>query len=251
MGEFSFVVAKLALDNGLIDGVLYSAVIGAAIITLVAYPFISRGSPHLFDWIIRLIPARMQRNLDKYEGARAEFRARTALSPHIRSEVRKELMLIVIDMVLIICIVIAVNLLSVLNVIAESLGAGFGILSSIATFVLGLILTLPLIFILVTRLKKLSRILASVLREDGKQKLRQSAASKVFKNLSEALLGFIIFLVFLPFLPRVDGLNFLPLLAIGFIVFLIIYLIWDAYKAAYRRITSSIVSGIQKEEEQE
>ncbi len=251
MGEFSFVVAKLALDKGLIDSLLYSAVIGAAIITLIAYPFISRGAPLLFDWGIRRMPARMQQDLNKYEGVRAEFRARTAISPQIRGEVRKELMLIVVDMVLIICIIIAVNLLSVLNGLVESLGAGIGVLASIITFLLGLILTLPLIFILVTRIKKLSHILASVLREDGKLKMHQSAASKVFKNLSEALLAFIIFLVFLPFLPRVEGLNFLPLLAIGFIAVLISYLIWDAYKAAYRRITTSIVSGIQKEEEQD
>jgi CPA2 family monovalent cation:H+ antiporter-2 len=251
MGEFSFVVAKLALDNGLIDGLLYSAVIGAAIISLIAYPFISRGSPRLFDWIIRRMPAKMRQDLTKYEGARAEFRVKTSLSPQIRSEVRRELMLIVIDMVLIICIIIAVNLLSILNVLAESLGAGLGILSGMITFLLGLILTLPLIFILVTRIKKLSRILASALREEGRYKIRQGAASKVFKNLSEALLAFIIFLVFLPFLPRVDGLNFLPLLAIGFIAVLITYLIWDAYKAVYRRITSSIVSGIQREDDQE
>jgi CPA2 family monovalent cation:H+ antiporter-2 len=251
MGEFSFVVAKLALDNGLIDGLLYSAVIGAAIISLIAYPFISRGSPRLFDWIIRLMPARMQQDLTKYEGARAEFRVKTSLSPQIRSEVRKELMLIVIDMVLIICIIIAVNLLSILNVLVESLGAGLGTLSEIITFLLGLILTLPLIFILVTRIKKLSRILASALREDVRYRMRQGAASKVFKNLSEALLAVIIFLVFLPFLPRIDGLNFLPLLAIGFIAVLITYLIWDAYKVVYRRITSSIVSGIQREDDQE
>jgi CPA2 family monovalent cation:H+ antiporter-2 len=251
MGEFSFVVAKLALDNGLIDGLLYSAVIGAAIISLIGYPFISRGSPRLFDWIIRRMPVKIQQDLTKYEGARAEFRVKTSLSPQIRNEVRKELMLIVIDMVLIICIIIAVNLLSILNALAESLGAGLGILSEIVTFLLGLILTLPLIFILVTRIKKLSRVLASALREDGRYRMRQGAAGKVFKNLSEALLAFIIFLVFLPFLPRVASLNFLPLLAIGFIAILISYLIWDAYKAVYRRITSSIVSGIQKEDDQE
>jgi CPA2 family monovalent cation:H+ antiporter-2 len=251
MGEFSFVVAKLALDNGLIDGVLYSAVIGAAIITLLTYPFISRGSPRLFDWIIRRMPVRMQQDLKKYENARAEFSRKTAISPQIRSEVRRELMLIVTDMVLIICVIIAVNLLSVLNVVAENLGAGLGVVSSLVAFLVGLILTLPLIFILVTRIKKLSRILASALREDGKQKMLLGAAGKVFKNLSESLLAFIIFLVFLPFLPRVEGLNFLPLVAIGFIAMLITYLIWDAYKAAYRRITSSIVSGIQKDDEQE
>jgi hypothetical protein len=39
--------------------------------------------------------------------------------------------------------------------------------------------------------------------------------------------------------------------AIGFIAILITYLIWDAYKAAYRRITSSIVSGIQREDDKE
>ncbi len=251
MGEFSFVVAKLALDNGLIDGVLYSAVIGAAIITLIIYPFISRGSPRLFDWIIRRMPVRMQQDLKKYEGARAEFRRKAAISPQIRSEVRRELMLIVIDMVLIICVIIAVNLLAILNVLAENLGAGLGTLSSIITFLFGLILTLPLIFILVTRIKKLSQILASALMEDGKLKMRQGAAGKVFKDLSEALLAFIIFLVFLPFLPQVEGLNFLPLVAIAFIAVLITYLIWDAYKAAYRRITSTIVSGIQKEDEEE
>jgi CPA2 family monovalent cation:H+ antiporter-2 len=251
MGEFSFVVAKLALDNGLIDGLLYSAVIGAAIISLIAYPFISRGSPRLFDWIIRRMPENIQQDMTKYEGARAEFRVKTALSPQIRSEVRKELMLIVIDMVLIISIIIAVNLLSILNVLVEGLGAGLGTLSSVLTFLFGLILTLPLIFILVTRIKKLSRILAAALREGGRQRIRPSTASKVFKNLSEALLAIMIFLVFLPFLPRVEGVSFLPLVAIGFIAVLIIYLIWDAYKAAYRRISSSIVSGIHKEDDRE
>lgn len=67
MGEFTFVVAKVALDGKLIGTDIYSSVIGAAVITMVLLPLISRSSPRFFDWFIGKIPKKTIRGLARVE----------------------------------------------------------------------------------------------------------------------------------------------------------------------------------------
>lgn len=100
------------------------------------------------------------------------------------------------------------------------------------------------------RLKKLSQILARlVYPASGALNRRRSAAGRVFKDLGEAFLAILLFLMFLPFLPQVEGMGFIPFLVSFLLALLLTYFLWDAYKTAYKRVTSSIVKGLSEKEE--
>jgi len=250
MGEFSFIIAAIALDGELIDQYIYSAVIGAALFTLILMPFISRGAPRLFEVVKRAFPKDVRQDMDREaEGAR-ELVVKESSRPEVKKEVRKELLLIIIDLVLIAGVLIAVNVLAILDDLIGDIGADLGVVPSLVAFFIGLILTIPLIFILVVRLKKLSQILARlVYPASGALNRRRSAAGRVFKDLGEAFLAILLFLMFLPFLPQVEGMGFLPFLASFLLAILLTYFLWDAYKSAYKRVTSSIVKGLSEKEE--
>jgi CPA2 family monovalent cation:H+ antiporter-2 len=248
MGEFSFLVAKTALDGGLIDEYVYSSVIGGAFITLVAMPFISRGAPRLFGAVQKVLPERVREEVDRYEDARQDVHSRSVV-PSVKGEVRKELFLIVVDLVLITCILVAFNMLYILKGVIGDVGADLGNVPSLIAFLVALILTLPLIFILVMRIKKITGILASAVWDTNHRNHRHSTAGRVFKDIGEAFMALLLFLLFLPFLPPVEGLSFLPLVALCVVAVIMIYLIWDAYKAAYRRVSDSIVRGISSDEQ--
>lgn len=250
MGEFSFIIAAIALDGELIDQYIYSAVIGAALFTLILMPFISRGAPRLFEFVKRAFPKDVRQDMDREaEGAR-ELVIKESSRPEVKREVRKELLLIIIDLVLIAGVLIAVNVLAILEGLIGDIGADLGVVPSLIAFFIGLILTIPLIFILVVRLKKLSQILARlVYPASGALNRRRSAAGRVFKDLGEAFLAILLFLMFLPFLPQVEGMGFIPFLASFLLALLLTYFLWDAYKSAYKRVTSSIVKGLSEKEE--
>ncbi len=250
MGEFSFIIAAIALDGELIDQYIYSAVIGAALFTLILMPFISRGAPRLFEFVKRAFPKDVRHDMDREaEGAR-ELVVKESSRPEVKREVRKELLLIIIDLVLIAGVLIAVNVLAILEGLIGDIGADLGVVPSLIAFFIGLILTIPLIFILVVRLKKLSQILARlVYPASGVLNRRRSAAGRVFKDLGEAFLAILLFLMFLPFLPQVEGMGFIPFLASFLLALLLTYFLWDAYKSAYKRVTFNIVKGLSEKEE--
>jgi len=248
MGEFSFIVAKIALDGGLIDEYIFSSVIGAAFLTLILIPFISRGAPRLFDGLKRAFPKNVRDDMEK--GGVRGLPAKEAVRPELKKEARKEILLIIIDLVLIASVMIALNILAVLDEFVGEIGSELGVVPSLAAFFIGLMLTLPLIFILVIRLKKLSFILANMVMNTSGRNRRRSAAGRVFKDLGEAFLAILLFLLFLPFLPPVEGMTFLPLIGLGLLACLLTYFFWDAYKAAYKRVTSSIVKGLSDKGEE-
>ncbi|MCU0860795.1 MAG: cation:proton antiporter [Methanomassiliicoccales archaeon] len=245
MGEFSFIVAEIALDGGAIDQSIFSSVIGAALITLILLPILSREAPRLFNILKKPFPAQVQEDMEKGTEPRAIV-AREVTRPELGKEARNELLFIVVDLVLIACVLIAVNRLAVLESLAGEIGENLGVVPSLVAFFLGLIFTLPLIIILVVRLNKLSRILAAMVRDRGAPNLRRSAAGRVFKDLGEAFLAILLFLLFLPFMPPVEGMSLLPLIGLVLLASLLIYFIRDAYKAAYKRVTSSIIRGISE-----
>ena len=57
MGEFTFVVAKVALQGQVIDDALYSSVIAAAVMTMVLLPFVSKYAPRMFEAVVSRLPA--------------------------------------------------------------------------------------------------------------------------------------------------------------------------------------------------
>jgi len=77
VGEFSFVLASVASRLGLLDGGEYQVFLGAAIITMVAAPFMVQGSESVADWLLR------HRVAGTMEFATRELRAAQPMTDHV------------------------------------------------------------------------------------------------------------------------------------------------------------------------
>jgi CPA2 family monovalent cation:H+ antiporter-2 len=51
IGEFSFVLARAGLSEGLMGDTLYQEFVAAAVVTMLATPFLIRAAPYVADWV--------------------------------------------------------------------------------------------------------------------------------------------------------------------------------------------------------
>jgi CPA2 family monovalent cation:H+ antiporter-2 len=64
IGEFSFVLARAGLAAGLIGDTIYQEFVAAAVVTMLATPFLLRAAPVLADWTARYWPPWLQGQRD-------------------------------------------------------------------------------------------------------------------------------------------------------------------------------------------
>jgi CPA2 family monovalent cation:H+ antiporter-2 len=77
VGEFSFVLASVAAGLGLLVGDEYQVFLGAAIVTMLAAPFMVSAAPDIADWLLR------HRMAPTMEFATREVRAARPLMDHV------------------------------------------------------------------------------------------------------------------------------------------------------------------------
>jgi CPA2 family monovalent cation:H+ antiporter-2 len=77
VGEFSFVLASVALTLGLMAPTEYQVFLGAAIVTMLAAPFLVEAAPTITDWLLR------HRTMPTMEFATREARAVRPLQDHV------------------------------------------------------------------------------------------------------------------------------------------------------------------------
>ena len=65
MGEFAFIISKLAKDYGVIDDSIYSSIVGAAILSMLVLPLLVRSSERSFNFVTSHCP----RFLSRFTGA--------------------------------------------------------------------------------------------------------------------------------------------------------------------------------------
>ena len=70
MGEFAFIIAKQALDAGAVDNSFYSSVIGAALLSMIALPFLSKFSDKFYDKTTTGMPGFLSRFFGKLTAQR-------------------------------------------------------------------------------------------------------------------------------------------------------------------------------------
>ena len=56
MGEFAFIIAKQALDNGVVDDSFYASVIGAALVSMITLPIFTRYANRAYDGLDKYTP---------------------------------------------------------------------------------------------------------------------------------------------------------------------------------------------------
>ena len=70
MGEFAFIIAKEALDYGVVDNSFYTSVIGAALISMVMLPLLTRSCDKVWDKASEKCPAALSTRITKINEAR-------------------------------------------------------------------------------------------------------------------------------------------------------------------------------------
>ena len=90
MGEFAFIIAKAGLDAGILTEAFYTAVISAALISMVALPLISHNSGNICDYVYNNAPKPFLNTVRKAESIRDGHYSRIALSSKSTSSRFKE-----------------------------------------------------------------------------------------------------------------------------------------------------------------
>ncbi len=80
MGEFAFIIAKQALDYEVVDESFYTSVIGAALISMIALPILSRYSTVVWDKSVETCPGKVMSGLVRLNNARNTFYTNVAAS---------------------------------------------------------------------------------------------------------------------------------------------------------------------------
>lgn len=103
MGEFAFIIAKQALDAEAIDNGLYSAVIGAALVSMIILPVMSNSSGRAYDVITARLPMKRMHMLserrDRFYASLGTLpgRTRNAMSKAAATAYANVMMIIIIS----------------------------------------------------------------------------------------------------------------------------------------------------------
>ncbi|MCL2510017.1 MAG: cation:proton antiporter, partial [Methanomassiliicoccaceae archaeon] len=90
MGEFAFIIAKAGLDAGVLSDSFYTAVVSAALVSMVALPLLSHNSSKICDYMAVNAPKPAMNALHKAEAIRDSHYAKIALSSKSTSSKFKE-----------------------------------------------------------------------------------------------------------------------------------------------------------------
>lgn len=70
MGEFAFIIAKEALDHGAVNEAFYTSVIGAALISMIMLPFLTKFADRIWDKADSKCPMKVRTVIDRINMAR-------------------------------------------------------------------------------------------------------------------------------------------------------------------------------------
>lgn len=243
MGEFGFIIASLGLSAGILDLGLYSTVIGAALITMVALPLLSRSGPRIYDTASRAAPSWAHEIVRRMERIRGEVRRKMDISPEFRLEVRQQLLLVFVDLVFVFTILIVFNLVSQVKALIAPLAGEVHLLPSLMLFMITVVLISPIVVNIVARLRLIAFIIMINVSEGGRHSINgRMRIYRIFRNVGQLLVMAVLFLLLVPFLPPVGALDSTALIALFVLVLSLSALSWGVLRPAFNRASSAFIA---------
>ena len=243
MGEFAFIIAKTALDAGLIDQGFYSSVFGAAIFTMVLLPVLTRSSDRIYDGLVRCVPVRLMASFRRINIFKEEVGRRLGTSSETRKKATSELFLISVDLVVIISVMLLINLLSSMSGRLQWMAEGLHVLPVLLLFLAGLIIITPAVFNTMRGVRRMASILARCPAGDAGGGKR-TPAYRLLRNVGDMALGLVLILLFAPFVTLFGAGMYPALLFLLMTWLVILYLVWNSYKRVYDQVRSRLSSSI-------
>jgi monovalent cation:H+ antiporter-2, CPA2 family len=250
MGEFAFIIAKVALDAGQVDVGFYSSVIIAALITMVFLPVAARNTNRIYDGMMRVMPRQLLRYLWRFDAVKRDASKRFEAHAETRKRAKEEIMLISVDVVVIICIMLLINLLTGMSENLKGIAAGLNILPVFLLFLAGLILITPAVFNTMMGIRRMAAIVTHEPVEVGEGKGTGSHRYRVVRNVGDASLAIMLVLLFIPFVAMIEPELYTSLIFVIMTWLVIVFLIWNTYKRVYDRVRIRLNQNILEMEEE-
>lgn len=246
MGEFSIIIGKVGMDSDLLSPSFYSAVLAAALITMVAYPFIVSRLEIIVMTFKRLIPKRVRESLVLLEEMRGGVRERMARSSMRTRQIKSELSMIFVDLVIITVIIISANLVvSIQELITPISGLDTAFLSLLVS-ISALILILPAVISIIRRLSRVMTLLTLCTEEAGICRARERKTIRtIFIELNALLIGVLLIIFLISLIPVFSSMPWPFVLAAAGIASLVVFLLREIMQAVHRRFARAIMDGLR------
>ena len=252
MGEFSFIIAKQGNEAGALTDAFYSAVIGAALITMVLLPVCINRAPRWFNWFVTHTPKGVLGTMRVIEGVRMDVRRRLALSAEKRRQVRRELFWIFVDLIIIVLISFLSSVLLAFSLVLDPIARAIGIIPSVLALVVTIALSMPVVISMVNKMRNIVRLLAaSALDTKPYQTLSGTLVYRMLKKLVRLLVVVVILLAIVPFAYVFDQYQSGVVLIFVLIGVLFGYLLWDFFHSGYMRLQDALAANIVEGQEEE
>lgn len=249
MGEFAFIIAKTAFDAGAVGMDYYSAVIGAALITMIVMPVIAKNQPRLFDAIARLVPERIRCALGRIDDIHAAASNGTRRSHPAKAEIRKRLSLIFVDIMVIVAVMIAFTVVFDFTDTIANAASGLHLLPQEIVLLLLMVIMAPIIYNMYSHVKNIAKSLTTMVMDSPKEtRASERAVYLMFANLGTVAMILLILVIVVPFLPQLLFGTVWTIVIVAAAV-IIVYLSWDTVKQGYSRFCEFIhIDGKDSEE---
>ncbi len=184
MGEFAFIIASEALGYGVVDNAFYTSVVGAALVSMVLLPFITKFAPEIWDGAVAKCPKPVYNAACKLNTARDNMYNRvSATSMRSQKAVRRSMTHTYINILAIALIEILfyVGLKPAVDWMTESFGSSYlvwGVLMLTLNF---LILAVP-IYHLVNNVKFLDELIITGARHIAKREGSKSEPMEIYQK---------------------------------------------------------------------
>jgi len=241
MGEFAFIISKIALDAGLLSQELYSSVIGAALITMVTLTLSSKFQGQIYSGLSRIMPKQVRSALTRMDSVKEAATARNVMMSDDRRRLGGHLTRIFVDYLYIVLILLVFNLVSGLKAGIEEAAGDLGVLPGAALLFIMLLAISPAVVSVYRQLKKVSSTLTDMAIRS--QRIAEGSRKNVYRmfiDLSEIVMFLLVLVLIIPFIPA--GLVTTPLLflLIAIVVAVVAILAWDALRNSYVRFLGMV-----------
>lgn len=251
MGEFAFIIAKIAFDAGVVEADFYSAVIGAALITMIVLPLLSKVQLKIFDGIVRTIPKSARSALTRIEEFRVTASQRIRSSRENSRELRKEVFLIFLDYLIIILILLLFQVINEVRMVISDIAEEYNIVPELLLVFFMVLAIAPAVVHIYRRVRRTSELLTSiVVGSDRYLESSRKNVYRIFVNLGELTMLVLVLLLIFPFIPNITTENPIVIAMVVTLSICVVILGWNTLRNGYDKFYVIITqSGVKKENE--
>jgi len=232
MGEFAFIIAKLALDAGIVTQDFYSAVIGAALITMVFMPLLAKVQPQVFRELSKRTPQRVRDAMARIDGIKLVAANRLLLPSPAKSSIKRGLSLIFVDFMVIVVVMLIFSTLG--SPPSSAADPNLNVLPQEILLLLAIVVVSPALHNVHYHIKTIAKALTSLTMGSRRySKGSEKHIYTIYSNLGNATMFIAFLFLIMLFIPDRGMISLPGLVIIGVTAVIIVYLAWDTIRRGY------------------